>query len=480
MRKNIFLFLLLSIVISCNYIANDGINLIPVKNGNLFQYIDKDGKILINPQFTQASVFRNGLALVQTSTDNPQWGYIGEDGKYIITPMFKYATIFSEDLAWGVLEGSAPAAINNKGEILFKLESALTVNIFKDGLAAYSEVSEDGKILWGFVGKEGLVKINPQFSLTGNFSNGKCAVRNEQGKWGYINKEGKIIINYQFDDAREFVNGRAPVSSGDKMGVIDENGKYIINPQFKDLSIDGDLLLINQGGKYGWADNDGKIFINPQFNNAFPFNRNEYAAIQSGDKWGYIDKEGKIAINPQFEFALPFTGSLAMVASGEKIGFIDNDGKFFINPQFDDVSEDLIYYYSFGNTCYGSINTDFCEPPLSVARKFMTAIEDKKYDEAALYATDDTKAVIELIKGGKGNETKREFVWGEEKIDKDIATVKYKVKGSDRDEDVMLIKKDNKWLVTMTKSQMTGKTGLEGLDINSSSGVDEGGYYEND
>ena len=264
------------------------------------------------------------------------------------------------------------------------------------------------------------------------------------------------------------------------MGVIDENGKYIVNPQFKDLSIDGDLLLINQGGKYGWADNDGKIFINPQFNNAFPFNRNEYAAIQSGDKWGYIDKEGKIAINPQFEFALPFNGSLAMVASGEKIGFIDNDGKFFINPQFDDVSEDLIYYYSFGNTRYGSINTDFCEPPLSVARKFMTAIEDKKYDEAALYATDDTKAIIELIKGGIGSETKREFVWGEEKIDKDIAVVKYKVKGSKRDEDVMLIKKDNKWLVSMTKSQITGKTGLEGFDTNSSSGVDEGGYYEND
>ncbi|UPT66282.1 MAG: DUF4878 domain-containing protein [Sphingobacteriales bacterium JAD_PAG50586_3] len=103
------------------------------------------------------------------------------------------------------------------------------------------------------------------------------------------------------------------------------------------------------------------------------------------------------------------------------------------------------------------------ETPKGVAEKFMTAIEDKKYDEAAQYATDDTKAVIELIKGGKGNETKREFVWGEEKVDGDKATVKYKVKGSDKDEEVSLIKKDDKWLVSMTKSQMTGKTGLEGL-----------------
>ncbi|CAF0728490.1 unnamed protein product [Rotaria sordida] len=103
------------------------------------------------------------------------------------------------------------------------------------------------------------------------------------------------------------------------------------------------------------------------------------------------------------------------------------------------------------------------ETPKAVSEKFMNAIEDKKYDEAAQYATDDTKAVIELIKGGKGNETKREFVWGEEKIDGDKATVKYKVKGSEKDEEVSLIKKDDKWLVSMTKSQMTGKTGLEGL-----------------
>lgn len=103
------------------------------------------------------------------------------------------------------------------------------------------------------------------------------------------------------------------------------------------------------------------------------------------------------------------------------------------------------------------------ETPKGVAEKFMTAIEDKKFDEAAQYATDDTKAVIELIKGGKGSEAKREFVWGEEKIDGDKATVKYKVKGSDKDEEVSLVKKDDKWLVSMTKAQMTGKDPLEGL-----------------
>jgi hypothetical protein len=170
------------------------VELIPVKSGKYFQYIDKDGKIIINPQFGEATVFRNNLALVKTSGDEPRWGYISEDGKYVITAKYKNATIFSEDMAWVVSENSVPTAINAKGEIKITLQDAQNVNIFKDGLAAYS-LSDGSGIKWGFIDKEGKIIINPQFSATGNFNDKKCAVKNKDGKWGYIDKEGKIIIN---------------------------------------------------------------------------------------------------------------------------------------------------------------------------------------------------------------------------------------------------------------------------------------------
>ena len=75
------------------------VNLIPVKSWNDFQYIDKEGKIVINPQFSEATIFRNGLALVRTSGDEPKWGFISEDGKFAITANYKSATVFSDDLA---------------------------------------------------------------------------------------------------------------------------------------------------------------------------------------------------------------------------------------------------------------------------------------------------------------------------------------------------------------------------------------------
>jgi hypothetical protein len=334
------------------------VKLIPVKSGDDFQYIDIEGKIVINPQFSEATIFRNGLALVRTSADKPKWGYINEDGKYSITANYKSATVFNDGMAWVVLENAPPTAINDKGEIKVTLQDAETVKIFKEGLSAFSIIDSNG-VKWGFIDKAGKVKINPQFSNTGNFSNGKCAVENIDGKWGYIDKDGKMLINYQFENAKEFVDGKAIVFSNYKAGLIDEKGKYQINPQFSDMIDDGSNYLIKQDQKWGWCDKEGKNLINPQFGEAFPFMGNELAAVQSGKSWGYIDINGKIIINPQFDMALPYKGKLALVVSGKKAGFIDEEGKYIINPQFDNISNDLVLYMLNGSSEYESVTTDF-------------------------------------------------------------------------------------------------------------------------
>mgnify|MGYP000167287071 CR=1 FL=1 len=257
------------------------------------------------------------------------------------------------------LENAAPAAIDYKGDLKFTLLDAEQVRVFKNELAAFSIVTEEGEEKWGFVNKEGEVVINPQFSSVLNFNEDKCGVRNSEDKWGFIDKEGKIYINYQFDRVNDFKNGKCVVTSANKDGVIDKDGKYIINPQFSEMLIDGDMFLVEQNGKMGWCDKEGKLIINPQFRDAYPFNGNEITAVRSGKSYGYIDKEGKIVINVQFDGALSFNGKLALVKSGKQYGFIDKEGKYVINPQFDEVSRDLIQYILTGGSEFSSVNTDY-------------------------------------------------------------------------------------------------------------------------
>lgn len=351
---------LLILLISCNNSNNsNSLSLIPVRSGENYQYINLKGDIKINPQFSDVSVFRNGIALVKSTGQNSKWGFINEDGKYIINPIYKSATIFSENIAFVIVEHGAPLAINKDGKVLFTLKDTDEVNIFKDGLAGYMKITSEEK--WGFIDTTGKIIINEQFAAISNFSENKCAVKNKYNKWGYINKKGQLIINYQFDEAQNFQNNTAVVYLNEQAGVINENGKFIINPQYSYLKNDTDMYLFKQDNKRGWCDKSGKIIINPQFSMAYNFFGNNLASFKTDGKFGYIDKLGKILINPQFDEAYTFNNKVALVASGDKYGFIDNEGKYIVNPQYDMFSYDYLNYVNNGETIYNSVQTDFID-----------------------------------------------------------------------------------------------------------------------
>jgi|SRR5271157_809042 len=204
--------------------------LLLVTVGGKMGYIDRTGKLVVNPQYDQASDFSEGLALVcvgpcdqdhwqgvrytkdfQTETleQTFKYGYLDETGKMIINPMFEAAEHFSEGLA-GVCVGHG---------------------------CYYSRPSDKPKEeqKWGYIDKTGAIVIPPQFSYASTFHEGLASV-SVGNKSGYIDKTGKFVINPQFDSAMEFDNGIAAVSlkvaSTDKYqyGYIDRNGKYIWQP----------------------------------------------------------------------------------------------------------------------------------------------------------------------------------------------------------------------------------------------------------
>src|SRR5688572_29807095 len=109
-------------------------------------YIDKTGKIIVEPQYLDSWGFHEGLARVRTSD---KWGYIDETGAMIIKEQFSLADDFS------------------------------------DGLA---RVEVDGK--YGYIDKTGKLVITPQFdSDAWRFDEGLARVK-IRGKYGYIDKTG--------------------------------------------------------------------------------------------------------------------------------------------------------------------------------------------------------------------------------------------------------------------------------------------------
>lgn len=344
MRKLLYAMYIIFIACNGNKSSVADLNLIPVKSGQYWGYVNPDGKFIINPQFAKASPFYEGLALIK-STDG-KYGFINEEGKFVIDPIYKDATNFDNGLALVVKENSKLEFINSKGETKILLDRAVEkAHKFSEGLAL---VNVNNK--YGYISTDGKMAIPATFDNATDFSDGLAVVihyddENKTPKYGFINKKGELVINYQFEYAYNFKEGLALVNSGSLSGYIGKDGKFVINPQFVGASMFiGDYAPIKQGELWGFIDKKGKVIINPQFKSADLFYDNDIAAVVSTDgKTGFIDKDGKYVINPQFDYASRFYKDISVIKMGGKYGMIDKKGKITINPQFDDLNSGSDY-----------------------------------------------------------------------------------------------------------------------------------------
>jgi hypothetical protein len=155
--------------------------------GGKCEFIDRNGKTVIESNFIQAGAFSEGLAAVDSL--NAGWGYIDKTGNFVIPPNYKFA------------------------------------NDFVDGLAI---ISLDGEN-WGYIDPTGALLVEPQFEEVRIFSEGLAAVK-KNGKWGFINKNGDMVIPPQFFGVNDFRNGKTCVFFEDySSSIIDSKGNVIEN-----------------------------------------------------------------------------------------------------------------------------------------------------------------------------------------------------------------------------------------------------------
>ena len=273
----------------------EAVGLYPVRVDTKYGFMDKTGKIAIEPQFGAALAFSNGLAPAM-DLKNGKWGYIDKSAKFVIPAKFDIAYPFAEGMGVVRLAGNY-GAVDRSGNITVPTSFA-GMSQFTDGAAAalINQAVGGGMVATalGFVDKEGKYLIQPRFESVTPFGEGLIGVRKLGGLWGYVDIKNQQVITPQFQEVGPFSQGLA--SAKDKhlrWGFIDKSGKYIILPQF---------IAAN-------AFSEG------------------LAAVFKDDKWGFVDKAGKFVIPPKFDGATQFNDGLALVKTGEKESYVDKTGK---------------------------------------------------------------------------------------------------------------------------------------------------------
>jgi len=278
------------------YGFSEGMARIELKNR--WGFIDRNGEIVIQPQFVDAGDFKNGVAPVRT--DNG-WGYIDKSGNYFIEPQFKDAKDFENSVAkiknddgWVFINSDKKIFPQNKNQYDIK-------NNFSDGMAF---VVKDRK--FGFINTTGELVIPARFDDVGSFNNGFAPVEIDR-QWGYINKSGDFLVNPKYKVAQEFKDDMAMVRDSDGYLYITTSGEEIGKTDVYEVKYafsDGYARVI-QDGRWGFIDKTGKLVIPAQFDKAEDFS-NGLAPVLKDGSWGYINKNGDLVIDYQFRRAFGF------------------------------------------------------------------------------------------------------------------------------------------------------------------------------
>lgn len=193
-------------------------------NDGRWGYKDGQGVVVVQPQFSLAHKYSEGLALVGLGAD--RFAYIDPSGRQIIGPFqAAYALSFSD--GWAARgDRTTGEYIDGTGKVVLTVNCEVNHN-FHGGIARIGLAGNR----WGYIDTSGKWIIPAQFKYLDEFSEDlACAVMED--KAGFINKTGKWIIEPQFDDAKSFIYGLAPVAIGDKWGYIQKSGEWAVKPQY--------------------------------------------------------------------------------------------------------------------------------------------------------------------------------------------------------------------------------------------------------
>ncbi|MGK0296023.1 MAG: hypothetical protein ACI884_002198 [Ulvibacter sp.] len=367
MKPSTAYFIILILLVS---LKGFGQNRFPVRIGDKYGFIDKNGELKIEAVFNEPFLFENKAGI-------------------FIDSNLVNSVIDTNGVVLKTYKENRPSWIANKSSDSYNYGPYFE---FSEGLLAVFDTTSKK---YGFIDNEGNWKIPPKFNHVRHFKEGLAPVGfwnndpnitiathsesarqyDESIKWGFINTNGTLVIDTLYFEITEFENGVCKVVSA-KSGIesfINRNGEAINIDTLRDQrilcwskSIDNQFLFQKNGkcigqiydytecafpaketfdgtgcnGKYGFVDCSNNWVIEPKYLNVRPFS-NGLAGIMKkvGEQkfeWGFINCNGDTLIDLQYQQVGNFSKDLAPVCKNDKWGVINTKNEIIIPFEYDD------------------------------------------------------------------------------------------------------------------------------------------------
>lgn len=264
------------------------------------------------------------------------YGFMNTDGKEVLECKFEFAGAFNEGLAMVMMNGKY-GFINKMGDLKIPCEYEGAYD-FKEGRAV---VEMNGKL--GMIDRNNKLLVPFEYEDIGEMSEHKAYVSKGEF-YGYVDQNGELIIPEKFDEAFNFKDNLALVQFEDQYGFIAPSGQFVIQPNYEELtSLTDSLVLCVVDGRKGILTNNGTVVIQPIYDQIGHF-KDGLALVSHGDTVEYINIHGEVVLSkgyrtyPNFLLKGTFSEGAAIVMNKKgKYGRINTYGNVITEYQYDNL-----------------------------------------------------------------------------------------------------------------------------------------------
>jgi hypothetical protein len=316
---------------------------------------DENGRKL-TPAYRDIGDFAEGLAEFVPMELSPEGhglhGFIDKAGKIVIEPKYTSTDRFRDGKTWVIYPSGKQyglSYIDLAGKEIYRIPIQYYVN---DYLIKNSDVdflcNQDTKedVLWWIKRPMDFATLNFNFSrfIEKEIKASKFIYHFKyQGRFGIIDKNMMLKVPVSLDDIdpdyKYSGQGMERVKYGDKYGYISPfTGDLIIPFQYTDTrKPTNGLFWVKKNGKWGCIDKTGKLHIQHLYDEATGFTAENRSAVAINGKFGHIDKSGKVRTPLKYDFASYYNHGISMIRIDDKYGYMDTTGHFITEIIYDEA-----------------------------------------------------------------------------------------------------------------------------------------------
>lgn len=287
-------------------------SLFPFVLDGAFGYMDENGAVVIEPQYSEAGAFKNGMAIVAQNSD---YGLINKKNEILIPMRYLDISHWSEGLiledslgfylvdSYLMWDDSSPLAYEEVQQLLFSVEAPIDS----------SEVNNKKQFE--------LLEKNKKFGLS---KNGKKIIEPkydqiffESPKGIFTVKNGQALLYFDSTGKQLPINGLEWFSSADELAQFNQDG----------------LAVFSKAGKFGLINKDGKVLVKNNYQDALIAN-NGLWPVKQNELWGIITLNSKIILPLEFKRIISFLDDSYLVEGQNGIGLIDSKANWILKPEY--------------------------------------------------------------------------------------------------------------------------------------------------